>query len=234
MKNLGKFVVKWFKDWFEQVPAPLPTLCYVICICGWLMSGFFTLGQDVAMKNAGVLAPFTISLGGEEVTLVNMEPAGQNTWHTTNDDPQVHWQNPDGRAVRSLRMEAEFTKSPREMCVYYTTKAGEDFSQEKRVFAQPQHDGSYLFSLPAGAITALRLDPCSEKNLDMTVTGIFLNEPVEFISYFNPGWYGLSQMVIWPGVAAAALALLGRGGRQVYEKYLKDPEAKPEKGNAPE
>ena len=211
--------------WKRRVPAPLPVFCYAVCLVGWLLASCFGLGRDLILEAAGKLEPFTLGFPVEDqpatdtqFTLVDIVNTGQSTWRTLSDDPQMHWQNPDGRAVRTLRMEAAFSKSPREMCLYYTTRPGEDFSQEKRVFAAQQDDGSYLYTLPAGNITALRLDPCSARDLDMTVTGIFLNEPAGVLSYFAPSWYGAFQMILWPAVAASALKLAGRFWQKIRHK----------------
>lgn len=207
---------KLWNAWCGRVRAPLPTLCYALCLLLWLGGSLFALGRDGLLKATGRLEPFSLGVaveggspaGALEFTSVDLELSGQNTWHTLSDDPQLHWQNPDGRALRTLRLEAAFSKSPREMCLYYTTRPGEDFGEEKRVFAAQQDDGSYLFTLPAGSITALRLDPCSARGLDMTVTGIFLNEPAGLAGYFAPGWHGAFRMILWPALAAAALKLL--------------------------
>lgn len=193
--------------WCKKIPAPIPVFCYCVCILFWLMASIIGFGYDAARKASGSLAEFDLTV--EEFTLVNIEQGDEaGLWHTTTDDPQMHWQVPKGTSLKSLHMTAEFDKSPREMCLYYTTKNGEDFSQDKRVFAVQQADGSYLYTLPGKTITAIRLDPCSARNLDMQVHSIVCNEPVSPLSYFAPGWYGAFQMVIWPALAAAALSTL--------------------------
>ena len=111
---------------------------------------------------------------------------------TLDGDPQMIWENPDGRAVRTLRVEASYSDEPREVCLYYTNRAGEDFSQDKRVFPQKQADGSYRYTLPYGAIASLRLDPCSpdvNKSIAITLGAVTMNEPAGAGSYFVPSWY---------------------------------------------
>lgn len=200
-------------------------LCYAACLLGWFVMSLVGLGRDTVARASGRLAPFSLQAG--ECELVNAElaadAAGGDRIHTLTDDPQLIWRNPDGRTLRTLRFTARYADSPREMCLYYTSAPEEPFSQDKRVFAVQSDDGeSYLYTLPQGRIAALRLDPCSSRGNEITVTGIRCNEPASLAVYFAPGWFGAFRMAIWPGLAAAALELArriwalrgkGRGGQ---------------------
>lgn len=184
-----------------------PAACYAVCLAGWLLLSLAGLGRDAALRADGRLAPF--QLLPAELELVNAEWQPGDVLYTLTDDPQLIWHNPDGRAVRTLRFTARYAESAREMCLYYTTVPNEPFSQDKRVFAAQSSDGaSYLYTLPQVSIAALRLDPCSSKQNEVTVGGIQCNEPVSVLSYFSPGWYGAFQMAIWPGLIAALLDIL--------------------------
>ena len=99
---------------------------------------------------------------------------------TLDGDPQMIWENGEGAVLRTVRMEAAFDRSPGRCAFTYTTKEGEPFSVNKRVFAAQADDGSYLYTLPQGRIAALRLDPCSpeeNKPVEMTIAGLYVNEP---------------------------------------------------------
>lgn len=190
-------------------------LCYAACLLGWLVMSLVGLGRDTAAKMSGRLAPF--SLQTAECELVNAvletdgEPgaAGGERIRTLTDDPQLIWRNPDGRTLRTLRFSARYADSPREMCLYYTSAPEEPFSQDKRVFAVQSDDGeSYLYTMPQGRIAALRLDPCSNRDNEIAVSGIQCNESASLASYFAPGWFGAFRMALWPGLAAAALELI--------------------------
>lgn len=188
-------------------PGFFPAACYAACLAGWLLLGLAGLCRDAALKAGGRLAPFSIPLAGLEP--VNAEWRAEDLLYTLTDDPQLLWQNPDGRAVRTVRVTASYAESPREMCLYYTTAPHEPFSQDKRVFAAQSSDGaSYLYTLPQASIAALRLDPCSSKENEVTLGGIQCNEPVSAFSYFLPGWYGAFQMAVWPGLLAALLEII--------------------------
>ena len=110
--------------------------------------------------------------------LVGLEPAEEQataesalTLTTTNGDPQMILEDVSGQVVRTLSYTVTFDGDAREMCLYYTTKVGEDYSQDRRVFPQNLGNGQYLYTLPRTSIAALRLDPCSpdeNKTVDLT------------------------------------------------------------------
>lgn len=200
-------MIQTLKQWAKR-PAFLPILCYVVAVIIWLGTGVWSLGADALAKAGGTLYECELTL--ENFELVDMQPLEDGSYITTSGDPQMIWQNTDGMTVRTLRLTASFDRSPREMCLYYTNAEGEPFSVNKRVFAAQQNDGSYVYTLPQGKISALRLDPCSpeeNKPVTMTFTGFALNEPAGVISYFAPGWYGALELVLYPGLCACALSL---------------------------
>ena len=126
----------------------------------------------------------------------------------------------NGRLTEAQMTAADFVLAglePREVCLYYTNRAGEDFSQDKRVFPQKQADGSYRYTLPYGAIASLRLDPCSpdvNKSIAITLGVVTMNEPAGAGSCFVPSWYQCFCLILYPGLAAAALSL----ARQAWKK----------------
>lgn len=197
-----------FKKWAAllQKPWGLAALCYALTLAGWILYSAFCLGSDS-------LAALTGSLQRQELTvqdfaLVNLEETGENTLYTLNGDPQMILEDVSGQKVRNLTIQAQYSKDAREMCLYYTTAPGQDFSQEKRVFAVQADDGTCTYTLPRTRICTLRLDPCSPAEnelLTMTVESITLNAPRSALAYFAPGWAGAFNLILWPGMAAALL-----------------------------
>ena len=112
------------------------------------------------------------------------------------------------------------------MCLYYTTKMGEPYSQDRRVFPKVLADGTYVYTLPRTQIVALRLDPCSpdeNKTVGLTFTpqSITLNAASTLpggADYFIPAWYQLFGLIVYPALAAAALDWLWAVGRQLAKK----------------
>lgn len=200
------------KKWFQKIKDPIPVICWGLCLVIWLFGGVLSAARDFVAKSTGSLYEF--SLSAEDFALANLHMQPDGSYLTETDDPQMHWQNTDGITLRSLRMKASFSSEPREMCLYYATEPGEPFGVDKRVFASQQNDGSYLYALPAGKIAALRLDPCSP-DADKPVTIEFepfeVNESVPLWQHFAPGWAGFFKMLLYPGLAAAALSLVREG-----------------------
>lgn len=194
---------------FLKKPWGLAAVCYGAALAGWLLYSAFCLGSDSFFALTGSLRQQKLTV--QDFALVNLEQTGENTLYTLNGDPQMILSDVSGQKVRSLTIRAEYTKDAREMCLYYTTAPGQDFSQEKRVFAVQADDGTCTYTLPRAKIASLRLDPCSPAEnelLTMTVESICLNAPRSAVSYFAPGWAGAFRLVLWPGMAAAALNIL--------------------------
>ena len=101
------------------------------------------------------------------------------------------------------------------MCLYYTTKVGEDYSADRRVFPQSLGSGQYVYTLPRTSLAALRLDPCSpeeNKAVALTMSDITLNAADTLPAvwqYFVPTWYQAFCLVLYPALAAAAVSMVG-------------------------
>lgn len=198
----------------------LPLLCWGAALVFWLARGTVFLAQDTAARAQGRLTEQTIPL--ESWQLVQLEPvqtpedAGSAALLTTGGDPQMILEDVSDRVVRTVSYRAAFDGDSREMCLYYTTKAGEDYSQDRRVFPRTQADGSYVYTLPRTSIVALRLDPCSpdeNKTVGLTFTpaAITLNAAETLPGAddcFLPTWSELFSLILCPAFAAAVLDLL--------------------------
>lgn len=187
--------------------------CYLLTLAGWLVLGAWNFGSDAAARARGTLAQQQISL--EEFQLVDLQAEGDG-YVSTSADPQIILEDVSDRVVRTLSYQAEFDADPREMCLYYTTAAGEPYSQDKRVFPTIGEDGSYVYTLPRTTIVSLRLDPCSpDATSPVTVQfdgdAITLNDADALptgLAYWLPSWYQLFCFVLYPALAAAILSWL--------------------------
>lgn len=190
--------------------AQLPLACYGLALVLWVVLGVFQMAGDAM---AG-LQEYTLEV--TDFQLVGLEPTGAHgVLQTTDGDPQLLLDEVPG-AVRAVSYSADFAGGePREMCLYYTTRVGQPYSQERRVFPETAADGSYRFTLPRGSIAALRLDPCSpeeNRTVTFTMSDITLNAadtlPAPW-QYFVPGWYQAFCLVLYPALAAAAVSIVG-------------------------
>lgn len=209
--------MKALKRWFDRRGA-LPLTCYLAAALLWVVLGAVHWGSDALARSGGMLYEAEIPV--TDWQLAGLE-TGESTAETavlttTNGDPQMILEDVSDMVVRTLSYTVEFEGDAREMCLYYTTKVGEDYSQDRRVFPEALGDGKYLYTLPRTSIVALRLDPCSpdeNKTVEMTFTPgtISLNESETLPAvwqYFVPSWYQAFCLVLYPALAAAACSWL--------------------------
>ena len=202
----------------------LVTLVLTRFLSAWLALGAVHAGGDALARGSGALYEAAVSLAdwqlvGLAQTAATPETATLQeavTLTTTDGDPQMILEDVSGRTVRTLSYTVEFAGDAREMCLYYTTAAGQDYSQDRRVFPQALGGGRYLYTLPRTPIVALRLDPCSpdaNKTVELTFSpaAITLNGADTLPAvwqYFVPTWHQAFCLALYPALAAAALSWL--------------------------
>lgn len=209
--------MKTLKRWFSRRGA-LPLTCYLVAAALWLVLGGVHWGSDALARSSGAMYEAEIPV--TDWQLVGLADGGSTAetavLTTTDGDPQMILEDVSDIGVRTVSYTVEFEGDAREMCLYYTTKVGEDYSQDRRVFPQSLGDGQYLYTLPRTSIVALRLDPCSpdeNKTVGLTFAPgtISLNAPETLPAawqYFVPSWYQAFCLVLYPALAAAALSWL--------------------------
>lgn len=211
------------KRWFARRGA-LPLTCYLLALAAWLAVGAVHAGGDALARGSGALYEQAVPLAdwqlvGLAQTAATPETAALQeavTLTTTDGDPQMILEDVSDRTVRTLSYTVTFAGDAREMCLYYTTAAGQDYSQDRRVFPQALGGGRYLYTLPRTPIVALRLDPCSpdaNKTVDLTFSpaAITLNGADTLPAvwqYFVPTWHQAFCLALYPALAAAALSWL--------------------------
>ena len=219
--------MKTLQRWFSRRGA-LPLSCYLVAAVVWLALGAAHWGSDTLARACGTM--YEADLSVTDWQLAGLEPAGGEggavTLTTLDGDPQMILEDVSDMVVRTLSYTATFEGDAREMCLYYTTKVGEDYSQDRRVFPQALGDGQYLYTLPRTYIVALRLDPCSpdeNKTVSMTFApGTIALNAAETLpaawQYFVPSWYQAFCLVLYPALAAAALSWLRAVWRALRRK----------------
>ena len=211
------------KRWFARRGA-LPLTCYLLALAAWLAVGAVHAGGDALARGSGALYEQAVPLADWQLVGLAQPAATPETaalqeavtLTTTDGDPQMILEDVSDRTVRTLSYTVTFAGDAREMCLYYTTAAGQDYSQDRRVFPRALGGGRYLYTLPRTPIVALRLDPCSpdaNKTVDLTFSpaAITLNGADTLPAvwqYFVPSWYQAFCLVLYPALAAAALSWL--------------------------
>lgn len=198
-KKIEQEKSKWQSFWAK--PWALIVTCYVvILVCVLAVNTFYFVSDKISAANGSMVQ---MDLTPEDFELIEINAEGNIVYQSISADPQMILAELPTK-VRTLRFTAEYSNSPNEIDLYYTTKAGQDFSNTMRVWPIIQEDGSYLFTLPHESIKSLRLDP-SSTIAKIEFGEIVLNEPQSALQYFNPGWSGLVLLLILPAFAAAIL-----------------------------
>lgn len=201
--------MKAVKNWFARRGA-LPLTAYLLALAVWVVLGAVHCGSDALAKAQGRLTETT--LGVNDWQLVGLAQDG-GTLVTLDGDPQMIVEDVSGQVVRTLSYTVQFDGEAREMCLYYTTKVGEDYSADRRIYPQSLGNGRYVYTLPRTSLAALRLDPCSPedgKTVTMTMSDIVLNAADTLPAvwqYFVPTWYQAFCLVLYPALAAAAVSI---------------------------
>lgn len=148
--------MKALQKWFGRRGA-LPLTAYLAALAVWVVLGAFHLGSDSLARAQGRLTEETMAT--TDWQLVGLTPNDDGTLTTVDGDPQMILENVGDRVVRTISYTAQFDGEARELCLYYTTKVGEDYSADRRVFPRSVGDGRYIYTLPRTSLAALRLDP---------------------------------------------------------------------------
>ena len=137
----------------------LPVLCWCAALVFWLVQGAVAFAGDSSAKAKGTLTETSIPIESWQLAELTWGEPGENSAPqgqliTTGGDPQMILENVDGRVVRTISYTAQFDGEAREMCLYYTTKVGEDYSADRRVFPQSDRAADVLAALRSYAADA--------------------------------------------------------------------------------
>lgn len=177
----------------------LPVLVGGALLLAWLGRGLFFLVYDRG------LPALRLNMADAQLTaLTPLEDADSGTYRSEDIDPQIVFEGLDIPA-RTLVLQIEFERPPGEMALYYTRAIDEDFSPQRRVFGRLAEDGRYVYTLPAGHIASLRLDPGEQSMNKTTIGEILLNPPQPAGPYFLPTARGLVDYVLWSALASCGI-----------------------------
>lgn len=158
----------------------------------WLLGNVAAFAFD-RLVPAAYFAP-------EQGEAVFMQQQPDGSYITENTDPQLIF-NAIGQNVRRVILQAEFETHPGEMAMYYTRKESAGFSPKKRIWGDLRPDGSYEYILPPGNVEALRIDPGTQSNNHITITGVHLNPRQPFAQYFGVSFATLMAFLTLPALA---------------------------------
>lgn len=188
---------------------------YALGAAGLVLWMAANLVFDAALSAAGLARPVTITLADTGAyTLVNLEPAGENTLVSVTGDAQLLLQ--PGTLVRRLRLEADYPAQDGGEKDLYWHLPGFGYAPALRVWPAPDENGDLLYALPPFAGQGLRLDLADTAGVEVRVARIVLNEPLAPWRYFVPTGWQLFWLAAAPGLAGCALTL-GRNEREAEQ-----------------
>ncbi len=178
---------------------------YVLAWFGAFCCGLVELAADAYARRAGTLAETQLSLA--DFQAVNAAVEKENVLVSENEDPQLLYAVPEGQRLKTLTLAVEYSKTPYERCIYYSTTEPGAFSGAKRVWPVENADGSLSFTLPRG-VKYIRLDPGSRSGLRMEFVSVTANAERGAADYLVPDAGTLAMLVLVPGLCAAGLQWL--------------------------
>ncbi len=204
-------------------------ISYIIAAVLWLCGGVFGFAFDRAHGPVS-LALEDASIYGLTSAVPIGEDGPQDAWEqwelmfaplpqsivSTDADPYIIFTFSQ-QNIRTLHMDAQFATPPGEVILYYSypentnlsdpTAAAVElgFSQNRRVNGEVQADGSYIFTLPAGEIAALRLDPGNVPGNEIFLNQLTLNVYSEPHEYFLPNARQWLMLAILPAFVCCVI-----------------------------
>ncbi|MDL2219588.1 hypothetical protein LJC04_04575 [Ruminococcaceae bacterium OttesenSCG-928-O06] len=175
-----------------KLQTRLLLLCYAVFLLAWGVGGAVHMPGDARRQ------PQALSPG--EAEMHNLALAQDGSFVTEGIDAQLVFSGIDA-PVRTVRLRAAFAWDPGEMELFYSRKEGQGFSVRQRVIGVPQNDGSWLYTLPAGQVHALRLDPGTAGGNTVVIDELVLNPRLPAHSYFGLSLRWLVTMAVVPALA---------------------------------
>lgn len=194
-------------------PGRLLVLCYIVYMLGALLFATGGLVADRLLPRIALPADSGQAVG---MTLTEDGVPGRGVWGsflTENGDPQLvlYPLGEEGATlpVRQVLLRAHFTRGPGEMELFYLRKVPQGeapgFHARQRVIGVPQHDGSYLYTLPPGKVAALRLDMGGYGENLVELEAVVLNPHLPLADYYVPDLRGILAGVFLPALASCLI-----------------------------
>lgn len=186
----------------------VPVAFYLLALLIYVASCFVLWARDAVNLQDGLLNRRQLWL--EDFTLVSVLQLatvdGKQSFVSTDSDPQLHYLPNTAFRVNRVVFSATATSKPSgEIALYYTTQTGDDFSEDKKIWAKQNQNGDWYFDLWGRKITGLRLDPDTSGGVVWHVNSIVLNEKIPPADYFIPSARAVFALVFFPPLVAAGL-----------------------------
>lgn len=169
---------------------------YAVAALWWLGQGLFWLWYE------GGQPPVTLNL--ESAGLQEVEKTGEGQYAVLGGDGQMILEGLNARGGR-LWLDGSFANPPREVDLYYQKAGQAAFSVKQRVFGQPQEGGGFVYRLPPGNYTALRIDTGTEPGNTLFIKKLVLHPAQPFYAYFGLSLRGVAAFLLVPALASCSI-----------------------------
>ena len=173
-----------------------------ILILIFLANGFYNYFTESTARKDGTLATFTLTADDFELKGVEKTSEG---YKTTDHDGQIIRE--ETFKFSSVKFTMTYTVEPGEIVLYYRTGDDKNFSEQKRLWAQPVDDeeNRYIVTMPVKEVTAIRLDPSMFAGNDLTFGDFVFNTEKSFGDYFDISYSRVFDLILYTAVISACL-----------------------------
>lgn len=185
----------------------LTLLCYIMTVLIWLGVAVVRLAMDSArLPEPMQLEPqdFTTLSG---IWIAPEWDEGDRRIITLDADPQMIAEFGEaGLVLTRVELRAGWSATPPGgIHLYYTTEAGQPFSERRKLWAEAGPDGGWVFDVGGRRVTAIRLDPGSAGAVTWQYDAVVLNAEKPAWAYFVPDTRGIFLLLFAPLLASAIL-----------------------------
>lgn len=161
------------------------------------------LRENIDRKNGAIKTQSLSFYDFKAESIAEREIGGEIKYVSTDADPQLILTF-DGK-MTGMKFYMDSTMPTGEVVVYYTLSTDEDFSEKNKVWAKPEGNGIYSFTLSEKYIHTLRIDPTIFGGNFMTFGEFVVNPKRNFSDYLSFGYENLPFIVMYTGILASII-----------------------------
>lgn len=168
----------------------------------FLMRGFWDYASENISRSNETLVQSRMTVS--DFQQMSMKADG-DLLISTDSDPQLIWQA--DQKITNIKFYMETSLYPGEIVVYYTTKDGEGFSENKRLWAQPVdgEDNWYIVEMGLKNVRSLRIDPTMYAGNQMKFGTFIINEERTLSDYITPDARRIFNLLLYTGIISSVL-----------------------------
>lgn len=194
---------------------------YVLClILLWPLKGIALWGFENIASCQGKMDMY--EFGPADIEFINMGKVEgvENSYISTNDDPQMIIILNSPLYVRDIYVKMSFSVHPGQTIVYYTQKENQAFSERKRIESKLNSTQGILYETTIKKMNRIRIDPTMYAGNIMEIEKIIINTEKQMIDYFMLSFADIFKGIIGSSFIVSAVVLIQNLLKEIkgYEK----------------